>query len=278
MSKFRSEQIDQPINLTGTLTGNLVGTASYATFAENGGGGGTINTGSLLTTASVSSNTITFTKGDGSTFPITVNTGSGGSGTGFPFNGNAVITGSLLVSGSGIIVTGSLNAPNITGSLFGTASWANNAVSALSANTAANGGVTSVDIVTGYPLAMNGGQTTGDVEIKTSYTQLTQIISQTGGNAPVPDNTPINTTEETYTWGRDNEGIYTLTANNSATPFTSGKTAIQLTAGNINEKPSSLSYYYISTSQIKVYAWSLADGVLSDDILSKATIDIKIFP
>jgi hypothetical protein len=36
------------------------------------------NTGSLLTTASVSNNTITFTKGDGSTFPITVNTGSGG--------------------------------------------------------------------------------------------------------------------------------------------------------------------------------------------------------
>ena len=31
-----------------------------------------------LITASVSSNTITFTKGDGSTFPITVNTGSGG--------------------------------------------------------------------------------------------------------------------------------------------------------------------------------------------------------
>lgn len=41
-----------------------------------------VNTGSLLTTASVSLNTITFTKGDGSTFPITVNTGSGGGGGG----------------------------------------------------------------------------------------------------------------------------------------------------------------------------------------------------
>jgi hypothetical protein len=37
----------------------------------------TINTGSLLRTASVDLNTITFTKGDGSTFPILVNTGSG---------------------------------------------------------------------------------------------------------------------------------------------------------------------------------------------------------
>ena len=36
------------------------------------------NTGSLLITASVSTNVITFTKGNGSTFPITVDTGSGG--------------------------------------------------------------------------------------------------------------------------------------------------------------------------------------------------------
>ena len=49
--------------------------------------------------------------------------GGGGSGAGFPFAGDAVITGSLLVSGSGIIVTGSLKAANITGSLFGTASY-----------------------------------------------------------------------------------------------------------------------------------------------------------
>lgn len=41
-----------------------------------------ISSPNVLTTASVSSNTITFTKGDGSTFPITVNTGSGGGGGG----------------------------------------------------------------------------------------------------------------------------------------------------------------------------------------------------
>lgn len=76
--------------------------ASYAltaSFALNGGG--TVNTGSLLTTASVSLNTITFTKGDGSTFPITVDTGSGGGGgAAFPFSGSAVISGSLFVSSS----------------------------------------------------------------------------------------------------------------------------------------------------------------------------------
>lgn len=39
-------------------------------------------TPNALITASVSLNTITFTKGNGSTFPITVDTGSGGSADG----------------------------------------------------------------------------------------------------------------------------------------------------------------------------------------------------
>jgi len=50
--------------------------ASYAltaSYALNGGGGGTVDTGSLLTTASISDATITFTKGDASTFNIVVN-------------------------------------------------------------------------------------------------------------------------------------------------------------------------------------------------------------
>jgi hypothetical protein len=60
--------------------------------------------------------------------------GGGGSGAGFPYSGDAVITGSLLVSGSGITVTGSLNATSITGSLFGTSSWANNVITAQTAS------------------------------------------------------------------------------------------------------------------------------------------------
>ena len=63
------------------------------------GGGSSTDTGSLMLTGSVSLNTLTFTKGDGSTFNLTVDTGSSG-GSAFPYNGNAVITGSLTVSGS----------------------------------------------------------------------------------------------------------------------------------------------------------------------------------
>jgi hypothetical protein len=82
---------------------NMVTTSSFNAFTSS------INsaTASLFTsasralvTASVNLNTITFTKGDGTTFPITINTGSAGGGAGFPFTGSAEITGSLGVTGS----------------------------------------------------------------------------------------------------------------------------------------------------------------------------------
>ena len=60
----------------------LAQTASYVLNAVSSSFATTASfTPNALVTASVSLNTITFTKGDGSTFPITVNTGSGGGGT-----------------------------------------------------------------------------------------------------------------------------------------------------------------------------------------------------
>ena len=82
------------ISSSGNITGNLIGTASYATqaltasFALNAT---TVSTASLLTTASATGNVITFTKGDGSTFPVTVATGSGG---------GTIDTGSFATTGS----------------------------------------------------------------------------------------------------------------------------------------------------------------------------------
>ena len=93
--------------------------ASYAPFVAT-------DTGSLLTTASISNATITFTKGNGTTFPVTVNNVASSSYalsasqsqnatsssfavtashlTGyvspFPFTGSAIISGSLTVTGS----------------------------------------------------------------------------------------------------------------------------------------------------------------------------------
>jgi len=50
--------------------------AVSASAAAGGGGGGSTPTGSLLVTASAAQNILTFTKGDGSTFDVTVATGS----------------------------------------------------------------------------------------------------------------------------------------------------------------------------------------------------------
>jgi hypothetical protein len=79
------------INATNASTASIATSASYAltaSFALNAGT--TVSTASLLTTASAVANVITFTKGDGSTFPVTVATGSA----------VTVNTGSLLVTAS----------------------------------------------------------------------------------------------------------------------------------------------------------------------------------
>jgi len=75
------------------FTGSLQGTASYSINADSAS-----YTPNAVVTASVSSNIITFTKGNGTTFPITVDTGSGGAA--FPYTGSAQITGSFAVTGS----------------------------------------------------------------------------------------------------------------------------------------------------------------------------------
>jgi hypothetical protein len=52
----------------------------------------------------------------------------------FPFSGSAVITGSLLISGSNLTVLGSVTSTSFTGSLLGTASWAQNVFQAVTAS------------------------------------------------------------------------------------------------------------------------------------------------
>ncbi len=130
-------------SFTGSLTGSLFGTASWtnnalravtASFLDVGTYAITASwavsasqaiTASRATSASFASNggvtqivagtnvTISPTDGLGA---VTIN--STGGGAAFPFTGNAIITGSLLVSGSSAGLSG------ITGSLFGTASYA----------------------------------------------------------------------------------------------------------------------------------------------------------
>jgi hypothetical protein len=109
---------------TGSNASRFAGTASFASTASF--------TPNALITASVASNIITFTKGDGSTFPITVNTGSGG--------------------GSGLLTTASFN--SYTGS--NTSQFAGTSSFASTASYALNGGVTQIVAGTNVTIT-NGG-------------------------------------------------------------------------------------------------------------------------
>jgi len=85
---------------------------------------------------------------------------SGGTGAGFPFSGSAVITGSLLVSSS-LTVTGSLRVNgSITGSLFGTSSWAANSISSSYPLT-----VTGSTLRSTYVVGGTGASTTASIFI-----------------------------------------------------------------------------------------------------------------
>jgi hypothetical protein len=95
----------------GVFSGSLFGTSSWSISALTAS-----NTPNALITASISLNTITFTKGDGSTFPITVNTGSGGGGGG----GGGTTTNSLFFNASG---SGSAPGTSFDGSVAFTASY-----------------------------------------------------------------------------------------------------------------------------------------------------------
>jgi hypothetical protein len=150
-------QVTGSLIVSAGITGSLFGTASFAdnalsssyaltaSFAENVP---TVDTGSLLVTASISDATITFTKGDASTFDITVNNvvnadsasvattasfatnalsssyaltasyaENAGSG-GFPYTGSAEISGSLRVLVDGVADGYTITSGSLTGSLI----------------------------------------------------------------------------------------------------------------------------------------------------------------
>jgi hypothetical protein len=122
MRQFKPGQLQ-----TGSLYNISSSYALTASFALNGGGGSgtTINTGSFVTTSSFNAFTASYTtgsftgsfKGDGSQLTGIVSSKWTGSNP-ISRQGDVEITGSLRVQGS------------ITGSLFGTASWATNAATA----------------------------------------------------------------------------------------------------------------------------------------------------
>jgi hypothetical protein len=98
------------------------GTSDSASYADTAS-----YTPNAVVTASAVNNVITFTKGDNSTFDVTVATGSGG-GNAFPYTGSALITGSLGITGS-LSVSQSLDTSTrqlYNSSNINTVNWENN--------------------------------------------------------------------------------------------------------------------------------------------------------
>jgi hypothetical protein len=102
-------EVTGSLSTTGTFTsslqegyvwvGNSTGRTTTVATSSFGGGGGSVNTGSLMVTGSVAVNVLTFTKGDGSTFDLTVAaSGSAPAGT---------ISGSSQITALGFAITGS---------------------------------------------------------------------------------------------------------------------------------------------------------------------------
>jgi hypothetical protein len=219
----------------------------------------TINTGSFMVTGSASGSTLTFTKGDGTTFELFVsgsgssggtsviaNPGgsgdalttisidgtvyiisgsSGGSGSGFPFSGSAVITGSLLVSGSTVdfssapLTASIISSSNgITGSLFGTAT------TALIANTAS-----FIPFDGNRPIS-NQDQPDGIKNVNFSASGLTDFINKVYFTNTAPEITTSNFTIGEFEISGSLVGVITASDAESGSQTLSYQTASSYTA------------------------------------------------
>lgn len=150
--------------------------------------------------------TISITNNRFGVYPGMINTGTGnwliGSGSAGSYRlqvlGTTRLDGDTSISGSLHSVTGSLNAPNITGSLFGTASWAQNT---LTASYYLTSSVTSASVATSASYAatasyapaylpLTGGTITGNVTINgtasiqylTTIYETASVIFSSGSN------------------------------------------------------------------------------------------------
>ena len=219
-------------SFSGSFTGSLLGTSSYATLAATAS---YYNTSSLLVTASISDATLTFTKGDGSTFPVTVNnvtnaqTASYASnadlldnrdsttfaGTGSnTFNGNQIITGTLNVSSTlsgttaqfttitGSTITGSTGLVGVvTSSAFSGGSFVGTTISGTTAQfttitgSTITGSTGLFTTITASEGFVSGGLSVGN------YVQMLPV-----GNVTIPTN---QTASYIYTSGSTNDLYFT---------------------------------------------------------------------
>jgi hypothetical protein len=212
-------------------SGSIDGTFSASVDARINAitGSGTTNTGSLLVTASAAGSTITFTKGDASTFSVSVDTGSAGTTI-----YEVVYTGENITKGDPLYISGSQGANPIVYKADAS-NPAKMPVTFVSAETIAAASTTEAIVLgliegidlTGYTagqeiyVAEGGGWSTSKPSGSASITQLLGVVTK-GGNGgkglvlnPGPATLP----------GLDNGYMWVGGANNQPTEITTASFA-----------------------------------------------------
>lgn len=115
----------------------------------------------------------------------------------------------LLVEAGPTEITGSVNAPNITGSLFGTSSWALNAVTASFALNAGSGGLRT-KVSGALSTTFAGSPRTSAISFTTSFPSANYSVSVTG--------------EDSRAWSIENKSSTGFTINSNSDAALSGTT------------------------------------------------------
>ena len=167
----------------------------------------------------------------GKTLDQFVASGSGGSGAGFPFEGDAVITGSLLVSGSGLTVSGStVLEGDITasGAIFTSASIDNLTVSTvISGSTIITSGSNTLGDATNDVQTLIGTvKVSGSLEVSGSATFVDTVS--------LPDISDVSASIAALESAEDNAGIFSET---SVTGIFETTSSLQVTGSTLTQSP-----------------------------------------
>ncbi len=222
------------------------------TSVSGSGGGGTVDTGSLLNNASVSSNTITFTRGNATTFNLTVDTGSGGT-----TNTGSLITTSSVSLNTITFTKGDASTFNIlvnTGSDEFTGT-----VTSVGGTGTVNGITLSGTVTTSGNLSLGGS-----VSINNSNWSGTDLSVANGGTGA------STFTSNALLTGNGTSAIQSesnLTFNGSTLAVTGNVTATSFTGSLSGSATTATSSSYAATASL------LIGSVATADTASKITID-----
>ena len=256
--------------------------SSFHLLTVDTGSGGTTDTGSLLTTASATNNTLTFTKGDSNTFDVIIDTGSLKDG---------------LISSSAQIadeISGSLNGPS--GSFLTTASVSNNDVTftkgdgttfTLTVDTGSGATIDTGSFYTGSTVTGNTitfQQGDGTSEIRTIYIDTGSLIHSASLSGSSTDTIHFYRSGAADLFVKINTGsiaddgdqyIENVTYQTGSLRFTRGAVPGQPFDGELNLNSLTSSLYYSSSVELNTITLFKNDGnhTLTVDTGSGGTTD-----